>query len=190
MKAEVLNTDLQSSGTLDLDQMVFGLPLRVDILARVIDWQLAKKRSGNHKTKTVSEISGSTKKIYKQKGTGNARHGSKRQVQFRGGAICFGPVVRSHEILLPKKIRKLGLKVALSSKFQAGDLIVIDGFSSDMSKTKELKTFAGKLGSEKLLLIDDVVGDNLQRSSSKNHLHRQPCHYLHGHQQQPSVVQG
>lgn len=169
MKAIVLNENLQNSEELELDQMIFGLPPRLDILARVINWQLAKKRTGNHKTKTVSEISGSTKKIYKQKGTGNARHGSKRQVQFRGGSVCFGPLVRSHETSLPKKIRKLGLKLALSAKFQSGDLIVINNFSSDTHKTKDINVFREKIGAKKVLIIDKVISDNLKKASSNLH---------------------
>ena len=97
MKCEVVNLQASKTGEIELNPNVFGLETRVDILARVIDWQLAKRRSGNHKTKGVSEITGTGKKMYRQKGTGGARHGSKRQAQFRGGAVIFGPVVRSHE---------------------------------------------------------------------------------------------
>ena len=169
MKVIVLNSHLQDSEEIELNHMIFGLPLRSDILARVIHWQLAKKRSGNHKTKTVSEISGTTKKMYKQKGTGSARHGSKRQVQFRGGAVCFGPVVRSHEFSLPKKVRKLGLKIALSSKLQSGDLIIVDNFDSYTHKTKSMLSFKEKLGVEKILMIDTCVSDSLRNSSSNLH---------------------
>lgn len=154
MKVKVLNTQLNETGELTLDQTVFGLPSRVDILSRVMEWQLSKRRSGNHKAKTIAEISGSTKKIYKQKGTGSARHGSKRQVQFRGGAVAFGPVVRSHEHSLPKKIRKLGLKIALSSKLQSGDLIVIDKVDMLTPKTKEILGFVKIIGTNKVLVID------------------------------------
>lgn len=166
MKIKVYNTQLKETGELSLDQSIFGLPSRVDILSRVIEWQLSKRRSGTHKTKTVSEISGSTKKIYKQKGTGNARHGSKRQIQFRGGAKAFGPVVRSHEYSLPKKVRQLGLKVALSSKLKSGDLIVVDAFALKTPKTKDLVKFVDAVGSTKILVIDGAaVNENVLKAS-------------------------
>jgi len=107
MKANVLNLDNQQVGDIELSEAVFGLPVRRDILARVVNWQLAKRRAGTHKTKGVSDISGTSKKPYKQKGTGRARQGSLRSPQFRGGAVIFGPVVRSHEFGLQKKVRKL-----------------------------------------------------------------------------------
>src|SRR3546814_18669537 len=106
-----------------LDEAVFGLEVRQDILNRMVNWQLAKRRQGTHKTKGISEISGTTKKPYRQKGTGRARQGSVRATQFRGGQTVHGPVVRSHEHDLPKKVRKLGLKCALSAKAKAGQLI-------------------------------------------------------------------
>lgn len=165
MKVKVLNTQLKETGELTLNESVFGLPSRVDILSRVIEWQLSKRRSGTHKTKTVSEISGSTKKIYKQKGTGNARHGSKRQIQFRGGAKAFGPVVRSHEYSLPKKIRQLGLKVALSTKLSSGDLLIVDSFNLDAPKTKDLKKIVEAIGVSKVLLIDgEKVNENVAKA--------------------------
>ncbi len=154
MKVKILNSKLKESGELDLDQAVFGLPFRNDILARVIDWQLAKRRSGTHKTKMISEVSGTTKKMYKQKGTGSARHGSKRRVQFRGGSVVFGPVVRSHEYDLPKKVRKLGLRIALSAKFQSGDLLIVDKFDLKAPKTKDILAFSQDVGSSKVLVID------------------------------------
>src|SRR4051812_8850179 len=126
MQIKIKNLNAEDVGTLELADDVFGLEARIDILARVIDWQLAKRRSGNHKTKGVSEISGTTKKPYRQKGTGRARQGSLRSPQFRGGARIFGPVVRDHGYDLNKKIRKLGLKTALSVKQTEGKLIVLD----------------------------------------------------------------
>jgi len=111
----VRNLDNQEVGDIELDDAVFGLPLRRDILARVVNWQLAKRRAGTHKTKGISDIQGTTKKPWRQKGTGRARAGSLRSPQFRGGARIFGPVVRSHEHDLPKKVRKLALKTALSA---------------------------------------------------------------------------
>ena len=138
MKIDVVNIEAKKAGNIELNPEIFGLQPRVDILSRVIEWQLSKRRSGNHKTKEVGDVKGSTKKIYRQKGTGNARHGSKRQVQFRGGCVAFGPVVRSHAYSLPKKVRKLGLKIALSAKAQAGELLVVDSFKVESGKTKDL----------------------------------------------------
>jgi len=154
MKTPVIDLNNKSVGELELDEGVFGLVPRKDILARVVNWQLAKRRSGTHKTKGISEISGTTKKPYRQKGTGNARQGSLRSPQFRGGAVIFGPVVRSHAFDLQKKVRKLGLKMALSAKLSEGKLTVLD-----MAKLKEPKTrlLAGKLdklGWGSVLIID------------------------------------
>src|SRR5258708_39007202 len=122
MKLTVRNLDNQEVGDIELSEAVFGLPVRRDILARVVNWQLSKRRAGTHKTKGISDISGTTKKPYRQKGTGRARQGSLRSPQFRAGAAIFGPVVRSHEYDLPKKIRKLGLLSALSAQHEAGQL--------------------------------------------------------------------
>ena len=144
MKLTVRNLDNQEVGDIELSDEVFGLPVRRDILARVVNWQLAKRRAGTHKTKGVSEISGTTKKPYKQKGTGRARQGSLRSPQFRGGAVIFGPVVRSHEFDLQKKVRKLGLKTALSAKQAEGKLIVIDEAKVGEAKTKALRARLGE----------------------------------------------
>lgn len=160
MKYEIINLQAKKAGEIELNPDVFGLQPRVDILSRVIEWQLSKRRSGNHKTKQVADVRGSTKKIYRQKGTGGARHGSKRQVQFRGGCVVFGPVVRSHGYSLPKKIRKLGLKIALSSKLNSGELIIVDDFSVKSHKTKELLERINSLGIRNSLLIQkEVVAD-------------------------------
>src|ERR1700682_57476 len=126
MKLTVRNLDNQEVGDIELAEEVFGLPVRRDILARVVNWQLAKRRAGTHKTKGISDISGTTKKPYKQKGTARARQGSLRSPQFRGGAVIFGPVVRSHEFDLQKKVRRLGLQAPLSGKRGEGRRIVID----------------------------------------------------------------
>src|ERR1700741_5447411 len=126
MKLTVRNLDNEEVGDIELADDVFGLPIRRDILARVVNWQLAKRRAGTHKTKGISEIRGTTKKPYKQKGTGRARQGSLRSPQFRGGARIFGPVVRSHAFSLQQKVRKLALKTALSAKAAAGQLVIID----------------------------------------------------------------
>lgn len=154
MKAKVINLDNAAVGELALDAEVFGLPVRADILQRVVEWQRAKARAGTHKTKGVSEISGTTKKPFKQKGTGNARQGSLRSPQFRGGATIFGPVVRSHAFDLPKKVRKLGLKTALSSKAANGKLFVVDALSANAAKTSELLKKINAIGLKKPLFID------------------------------------
>ncbi|EDP62456.1 50S ribosomal protein L4 [Thalassobaculum sp.] len=154
MKLEVTNLDAEKTGEIDLDDSIFGLDPRRDILARVVNWQLAKRRSGNHKTKSISEISGTTKKPFRQKGTGRARQGSIRATQFRGGQTVHGPVVRSHAHDLPKKVRKLGLKCALSAKLKSGQLIVLDAASTDEAKTKLLAAKFEKLGWQSVLVID------------------------------------
>src|SRR5690242_7573778 len=125
MKLTVKTLDNGDAGEIELSDDVFGVTVRRDILARVVNWQLAKRRAGTHKAKGVSEIAGTTKKPWKQKGTGRARQGSLRSPQFRGGAVIFGPVVRSHEYDLQKKVRRLGMRCALSSKAAEGKLIVL-----------------------------------------------------------------
>jgi large subunit ribosomal protein L4 len=166
MQLKVHNLEAKEVGTIDLADDIFGLAPRADILARVIDWQLAKRRAGTHKTKGVSEIAGTTKKPYKQKGTGRARQGSLRSPQFRGGAVIFGPVVRSHEYGLNKKIRKLGLKTALSVKQAEGKLIVLDTLGTD-TKTKALAERFAKLGWGSVLLIDGPeVTESFRRAAS------------------------
>src|SRR5919109_5098788 len=146
MKATVRDLDNKEVGDIELSEEVFGLPVRPDILARVVNWQLAKRRAGTHKTKGISDISGTTKKPYRHKGTGRARQGSLRSPQFRKGAVIFGPVVRSHEFDLQKKVRKLGLKTALSAKQAEGKLVVVDEARLDDAKTKALRTRLAALG--------------------------------------------
>ncbi len=165
MKATVRNLDNQEVGDIELAEEVFGLPVRRDILARVVNWQLAKRRAGTHKTKGISDISGTTKKPYKQKGTGRARQGSLRSPQFRGGAVIFGPVVRSHEFGLQKKVRRLGLKTALSAKQAEGKLIVIDAARVDEAKTKALRARFDALGWDSVLIIDGAVDDGFARAA-------------------------
>src|ERR1700733_8689372 len=126
MKTQVTTLENKAAGEIDLPEGIFGLPVRKDILARCVQWQRDKARAGTHKTKTISEISGTGKKPFKQKGTGHARQGSLRSAQMRGGATIFGPVVRSHEYGMPKKARKLALKIALSSKQAEGSLYIIE----------------------------------------------------------------
>jgi large subunit ribosomal protein L4 len=153
MKIAVKTFDNAAAGEIELDDSVFGLEVRTDLLARMVNWQLAKRRSGNHKTKGISEISGTTKKPYKQKGTGHARQGSTRSPQFRGGARIFGPVVRSHAHDLPKKVRKLALRHALSSKVADGKLVVVDVVVADSHKTKGLAVKLAALGLDSALIL-------------------------------------
>ncbi len=158
MKTKVLNLDGSSAGEIDLNDDVFGREIRADLLDRVVQWQLAKRRAGTHQTKTISGVSGTTKKPYAQKGTGNARQGSLRSVQFRGGGQIFGPVSRDHGYDLPKKVRQLALKTALSSKAKEGKLIVLDAAKSEDHKTKSMAAKLKKLGVNSALIID---GSNL-----------------------------
>jgi large subunit ribosomal protein L4 len=157
MKLKVTDISNKAVGEVEIDDAVFadifGRTVRKDILARAVNWQLAKRRSGNHKTKEIGDISGTTKKPYAQKGTGNARQGSLRSPQFRGGATIFGPVVRSHAHDLPKKVRKLALKNALSAKHKDGKLVVW-GETKASGKTKELAAQFKKLGWNSVLVID------------------------------------
>ena len=165
MKLTVRNLDNQEVGDIELAEEVFGLPVRRDILARVVNWQLAKRRAGTHKTKGISDISGTTKKPYKQKGTGRARQGSLRSPQFRGGAVIFGPVVRSHEFGLQKKVRRLGLKTALSAKQAEGKLVVVDEARLDDAKTKALRSRFEALGWGSVLIIDGAVNESFARAA-------------------------
>jgi large subunit ribosomal protein L4 len=155
MKLKVTSLENKGSGDIDLADEVFGLPVvRRDILARVINWQLAKRRAGTHKTKQVGEISGTTKKPWAQKGTGRARQGSLRSPQFRGGAVIFGPVVRDHGFSLQKKVRQLGLKTALTAKQKEGKLVVLDKASMKEPKTGALAKQFAALGWTSVLIID------------------------------------
>ena len=164
----VLDWQWKSVGEVNLIPFIFQQSLRKDILTRVVLWQLAKRRSGNHKTKGISEISGTTRKPYRQKGTGNARHGSRRSPQFVGGAVIFGPVVRSHAHSLNKKVRALGLRVALSLKKQEGNLFVLADESVPASlKTKECKDFFNKAGAKSVLLIaSDATYHSIEKGVS------------------------
>ncbi|MBV8132616.1 MAG: 50S ribosomal protein L4 [Alphaproteobacteria bacterium] len=166
MKLTVRNLDNEEIGDIELADEVFRLPIRRDILARVVNWQLAKRRTGTHKTKGISEIRGTTKKPYKQKGTGRARQGSLRSPQFRGGARIFGPVVRSHAFDLQKRVRRLGLKIALSAKQDEGKLAVIDAAHISEAKTKTLRARLATLGWDSVLIIDgSVVEESFARAT-------------------------
>ncbi len=166
MKLALRNLDNEELGEIELDDAVFGLPVRGDILARVVNWQLAKRRAGTHKTKGIGEIKGTTKKPYRQKGTGRARQGSLRSPQFRGGATIFGPLVRSHAFAVPKKPRRLRLKTALSAKQSEGKLIVIDSAGIEEAKTRALGARLEALGWNSVLILDEPQIDaNLARAA-------------------------
>lgn len=168
MKAELLNLDKKVVGEVKLDKSIFGLEVRLDIIKRVIDWQRAKSMSGTHKVKTVGEVAGSGKKPFKQKGTGNARQGNARGVQRRGGGVAHGPQVRSHAIDLPKKIRALGLRHALSVKLSEGALHIIDNIKIDSPKTKQIVESLSKFGGGKFFIIDGAIVDNNFKLSSRS----------------------
>ena len=159
MKTSIKNLNNETVGEIELSEAVFGLPARQDILARMVLWQLAKRRAGTHKAKGISEISGTTKKPWRQKGTGRARQGSLRSPQFRGGARIFGPVVRSHEHDLTKKVRKLALKTALSVKAAEGKLVVLEAAKAESHKTKLLFGQLQALGLTSALIIDGANVD-------------------------------
>src|ERR687892_2538972 len=146
MQVPITRLDQSEAGTLELNPAVFGQPLRRDILHQVVRWQLAKRRQGTHKSKTRGEVKATTRKMYKQKGTGRARHGAASAPQFRGGGKAFGPKPRDHEHSLPKKVRRLGLKVALSSKLADGKLVILDQATLAEPKTKQLAARLGELG--------------------------------------------
>lgn len=163
MKVEVLDAGYNACSSIELSDAVFNIDPRADILSRVVRWQLAKRRAGTHSAKTISEVSGSGKKIVRQKGTGGARHGSKRGTQFRGGGIVFGPTPRSYEFPLQKKVRKLGLKMALSDKLKSGELHVLKDFEFGSLKTKDFVKLCQSKGIESALLVDSSLGDTVLR---------------------------
>lgn len=168
MKLDVINLDKKNVGSVELPDDVFGVEVRGDILQRVVRWQLAKRQAGTHKTKVISDVSGTTKKPFKQKGTGGARQGSLRSAQMRGGGIIFGPVVRSHAHSLPKKVRVLGLKTALSSKAKDGKLVILDAASEKAAKTKGLVARFKKLGWTSVLIIDGAEVDQSFARAARN----------------------
>ena len=171
MQVNVININNSDvTGQIGLDETVFGLPLRSDILHRVVEWQRAKRQAGTHKTKIISEVSGTTKKPFKQKGTGNARQGSLRSAQMRGGGTIFGPVVRSHAYDLPKKVRKLGLKTALSAKAAEGKLTILQDLKITAHKTSQLVTRLADMGLSSVLVIDGpTVDSNFFKAASNIH---------------------
>ena len=167
MKCPVINLENKSAGDIDLDESIFGLPARGDLLHRAVNWQLAKRRSGNHKTKERAEIKGSTAKPFNQKGTGRARQGDKKAPHMRGGGVAFGPQVRSHAHGLPKKVRRLALKTALSSKQADGKLIVLESAISEDGKTSVLfKQLKGLGWNSALVIAGADVDENFARAIS------------------------
>ena len=166
MKIDLKTLEGASAGSVELSDDIFGLEPRADIIHRMVLWQLAKRQAGTHKTKTRAEIARTGKKLYRQKGTGGARHGSARAPIFRGGGRAMGPVVRSHAHDLPKKVRALALKHALSAKVKAGGLIVVDDVKLAEPKTKVLAERFGKLGVANALIIGGAqVEKNFARAA-------------------------
>ena len=166
MKINVVALDSKKAGSIDVSDSIFAIEPRADIVARVVKWQLAKRRAGTHKVKGRSEIARTKAKMYNQKGTGRARHGAASVVQFRGGGVVHGPVVRSHGHSLNKKVRALGLRSALSAKQAAGKIIVLDELKAD-GKTAALKAQLAKLGAQNALIIGgESVDENFGRAAA------------------------
>ena len=159
MKAELKSIGNKKTSNIELADSVFGITPREDIIARVVKWQLAKRRAGTHKVKSRSEIAKTGAKMFRQKGTGRARHGAASVVQFRGGGVVHGPVVRDHGHDLPKKVRKLGLRSVLSAKAASGKLIIVDNLESD-GKTASLKAKLTGLGASNALVIGGETLEN------------------------------
>ena len=168
MKLDITTFDGGQGGSVELDEAIFGLEPRADLLARCVRWQLAKRQAGTHATKGRSDINRTTKKLYKQKGTGNARHGAASAPQFRGGGRAFGPVVRSHAHDLPKKVRALALRHALSAKAKDASLIVVDDVRLADAKTKGLLDRFGKLGLGNALIIGGTEIDTGFQKAARN----------------------
>ena len=168
MKLDVIKLDGKKAGSVDLGEDIFGLEPRADILHRVVRWQRNNAQAGTHKVKTRSETSYSTKKIYRQKGTGGARHGDRNAPIFRGGGIYKGPTPRSHGHDLTKKFRKLGLKHALSSKAATGKLVILDEAAAKDAKTSALAKQVKDLGWKKALVIDGAVVNENFASAARN----------------------
>ena len=168
MKLDVIKLDGGKAGSIDLDEALFGLEPRADILHRVVRWQRAKAQAGTHSVLGKSDVSYSTKKIYRQKGTGGARHGSKKAPIFRHGGVYKGPTPRSHAHDLTKKFRALGLRHALSAKAKAGNLVVLDAADMAEAKTKLLAKAAKELGWKKVLVIDGSAVDENFAKAARN----------------------
>jgi large subunit ribosomal protein L4 len=172
MQVEVLNWDNQVVETKELDEAIFAVATRKDVIQRVVQWQRAKAQAGTHSTKTRENVSGSTRKIYAQKGGGRARHGSIKAPIFVGGGITFGPLVRSHAFSLNKKVRDLGLKSALSTKLREGNIIFIDSLDIGECKTSAMVKKLNSIGinnKEKVLMVDSLISNDLKLSSGNLH---------------------
>ena len=168
MQLDIINFDGKKVGSVELENSIFGLEPRADILHRVVTWQRAKQRAGTHAVKTVSDVAGSGKKAFKQKKTGNARQGERYNVHMRGGGVVHGPVVRDHSIDLPKKIRSLGLKMALSSKAQDGSLVIIDSEKLAAAKTNAFAKQLKKLNIASALFVGATELDENFKKSAAN----------------------
>jgi large subunit ribosomal protein L4 len=168
MKVKVVTLDAGNAGEVELSQDVFGVEPRKDILARVVQWQQNKRHKGQARVLTRSEVDRTTKKIYKQKGTGQARHGAAAVGQFRGGAKAMGPVLRSRETDLPKKVRALGLKMVLSAKRKDGQLVILDAAQVKEAKTKKVAASFGKLGLKSALIVDGPAFDTGFERAARN----------------------
>jgi large subunit ribosomal protein L4 len=168
MELKVTSLDGEASGSVTLNEAIFGLEPRTDLIQRCVVWQLAKRQRGTHAVKNRADIMRTGKKMYKQKGTGSARHGSARVNLFRGGGRSFGPVVRSHAIQLPKKVRALALRHALSAKARGGGIMVLDKATLKASRTKELKGQFEKLGLDNALIIDGAEIETNFRLAARN----------------------
>jgi large subunit ribosomal protein L4 len=165
MKTRVLTLDAADAGEIELNDSIFGLDPRTDLIQRVVVWQLAKRRAGTHKTLTRGEVNRTTKKWYRQKGTGSARHGARSAPLFVGGGKAMAPVNRSHEFDLPKKVRAAGLRHALSSKAKGKKLIVVDAAAASEIKTKALAERLKKLGDAHMLIVDHAFDEKFERSA-------------------------
>ena len=168
MELKIMSLDGKAAGSVDLPDAIFGLEPRPDILHRCVRWQLAKRQRGTHDVKNRAEIQRTGKKMYRQKGTGSARHGSARVNLFRGGGRSFGPTPRSHAIDLPKKVRALALRHALSAKAKDGGIIVLDKVAMAEGKTKALQSHLDKLGLKNALFIDGAEVDAGFRLAARN----------------------
>lgn len=168
MQVNVINLDNHVVGSMELIDKIFDIEVRTDILHRMVRYQLAKRQTGTHKTKGISDISGTSKKPFRQKGRGAARQGSLRSPQFRGGAVIFGPVMRSHAHNLQKKVRRLALRCALSAKAKVGKVVIVDKLYVSKPKTKELVAQFGSLGWVSALIIGGSIVEKSFALATRN----------------------
>lgn len=168
MQFDLFNLKNENLGQIEVSEQVFFGPVRKDIISRVVLWQLAKRRAGTHCAKNISAVQGTTKKPWKQKGTGRARQGSLRSVQFRGGAVAHGPVPRSHEHDLPKKVRQYGLRSVIAAKRESGDLIILDSLNIENRKTKDMLALLQNMGLQSALFIDGQQVNDSFKTAIRN----------------------